>query len=684
MLKKIFSKKISDNRNKRKYIRISTVLPVEFFITDIDNKKLTPWLQGFTCDIGKGGIRLSVNDLWSGFWKKARGDNVQFFLKINFPFKRKPIFLKTKVTWFKKEDLGDFRQYIIGLEFLEKNSKEESFLFRYASAKRNIPITVSVFIIIIIIFTFSLNRKANILVQKNRKLVNDYVAMISEEHHLKQILDSDTQDNLFLKNRRDDVETKIDELYSKICKQKEEYKDLPEIESLRLGKDQGSNGKKKIVLLEIELEALKRENDFLKLRQEKEKTSKQQIQTKMDDLEKIRLSSSSQIIEGMYSWIKNRQDLLRGLILSYEGDQNLEKVCFTYDQALGAIIFLVQGDKLRAKKVLDFYLNKIDKGEDIYNAYLTNGDVFEYVVHAGPCAWIGIAALDYVKKTKDKKYLRVAKKVSGFLFSMMDSEGGIRGGEKDLWYSTEHNLDAYAFFDLFYRLTGKNSYNKAALKIKDWIARYAYTSYGPPVKRGKGDPTIATDTYSWSITALGPKMLYSLDMNPEIILEFGVKNCEVSTNFKRKQGDVVLTGFDFAKVKNMSRGGVVSGEWTSQMILAFEVMADCLKNKDSLKSEIYMQKAVFYFSELQKMLITSLSKSGREDPCLPYASVPFADTGHGWRTPKGNTTGSLAATAYFLLAYYGYNPLKAEFLDLSLKKYYEQELRKFSDNSITN
>ena len=92
------------------------------------------------------------------------------------------------------------------------------------------------------------------------------------------------------------------------------------------------------------------------------------------------------------------------------------------------------------------------------------------------------------------------------------------------------------------------------------------------------------------------------------------------------------------------------------------------KDRNPDKSKGYLEKAFFYFNELQKMLITSPSRAGREDPCLPYASSPFVDTGHGWRTPKGDRTGSLASTAYFLLAYYGYNPLKGEFLDLSLRK----------------
>jgi hypothetical protein len=44
--------------------------------------------------------------------------------------------------------------------------------------------------------------------------------------------------------------------------------------------------------------------------------------------------------------------------------------------------------------------------------------------------------------------------------------------------------------------------------------------------------------------------------------------------------------------------------------------------------------------------------------CLPYATQDFVDTGHGWTTPKGNSTGSLSGTTYALFACYNYNPLE--------------------------
>jgi len=655
--------------DKRRYIRISTVLPIEFFVFDANGKKFTPWLQGFTQDIGKGGICLLMNDLWWGLAERLKQKDIQLFLKINLPLKHSPMCLTARASWVRKQRLKDFNRYIIGLKFLKANNKEANSLFRYALVKKSTPIAIGTIMAVLVFFSLSLFWRMDSLARKNRKLVSDYVSILEKRSSLEEVLKEGLGEEEFLKQRQSNLKLAIESLDKEVILWQDKYDALVvSSNSSTTSSEEALSFKKKLAVLELELASLSRENDFLKTKEKESKASASKIQETVESLQREEAKSSQKIIKGMYSWIKNRQDLRRGLVLSYEGDNSLERVCFTYDQSLAAIVLLISGDKLRAEKILDFYLKKINQGQDIYNAYFTQGDVFEYVLHSGPNAWLGLAALCYTKETGDKKYLPIVKKVSNFLLAMMDGEGGVRGGPDASWYSTEHNLDVFAFFKLFYEVAGERRYLNAAESIKKWISRYSYTDYGPLIKRGKGDSTIATDTYAWSITALGPEDLLSLKMNPESILKFAVEHCEVGVKFKRKKGEVILRGFDFAKVKNAPRGGVVSGEWTSQMILALEVMADYFKDKDPNKSKEYLAKAFFYFNELQKMLITSPSRVGREDPCLPYASSPFVDTGHGWRTPRGSRTGSLASTAYFLLAYHGYNPLKGEFLDLSLSR----------------
>jgi hypothetical protein len=178
--------------------------------------------------------------------------------------------------------------------------------------------------------------------------------------------------------------------------------------------------------------------------------------------------------------------------------------------------------------------------------------------------------------------------------------------------------------------------------------------------RGKGDSTIATDTYAWSIAAIGPEKLESLGMNPDRIIEFAENNCSVEVDYYRPEGIVVkVKGFDFAPLRHVARGGVVSSEWTAQMVLSFRIMADyCYQKGMVAKARSYERKADEYLSSLGNMVISSPSPSGQGESCLPYATLDFVDTGHGWMTPKGKTTGSVSGTAYTIFAYYKFNPLE--------------------------
>lgn len=643
-------------------------MPVEFCIIDEQNKQITPWLQGFTHDIGKGGLCLLINDLWWGFWDKLKNKDSKLLLHINIPFKKQIITATAKVIWTSQEKQKDFYRYVIGIQLFAKDEDIKN-LFSYALFHKFTPLALKGSIAALIIFSAAFFLRAHMLTAENRSLVKNYVNILNRSSSLKQFIDEGEKKNTSFDENQKKIIEKISLLEAKLKGYtEEETNDVSFI-------------KEKINSTEKEIEILRKEGNFLKTKQKEYNEASLDLRREFNDLEREKIRAADKVIKGIYSWIRNRQDLVSGLVLSYEGDENLKKISFTYDQALAAITFVILNDRERAEKIFDFYLKKVNKGENIFNAYYTQGDCAEYVAHSGPNAWLGLAVLDYYKETKNKKYLPIAEKVSDFLLKMMDEEGGIKGGPTVEWYSTEHNLDAFAFFKSFYEVTKDEKYLKAAEKIKNWISRYAYTSYGPPVNRGKGDSTIATDTYAWSVTAFGVDELLALNMNPERILEFAVDNCGVATNFKHKEREISVKGFDFAKYRNCARGGVVSCEWTAQMVLSFEIMADYYQLKNPDKSREYLSKSVFYSNELQKMLITSPSKIGIEDPCLPYASSADIDTGHGWRTPNGDRTGSLSSSAYFLIAYLGYNPLKGEFLNLSLKKLYETEPDKFASKT---
>jgi hypothetical protein len=213
---------------------------------------------------------------------------------------------------------------------------------------------------------------------------------------------------------------------------------------------------------------------------------------------------------------------------------------------------------------------------------------------------------------------------------------------------------------MLYQLTRETAYQDRADELLAWLNKNAYSNMGNPlIKRAKGDSTIATDTYAWSISAIGAGKLKEIGMDPDNIMDFAIANCSVSVDYKRPEGYLVrVKGFDFAKATNEARGGVVSCEWSAQMILALKLMSRYHEQAgDEEKKQDYQHLANDYLSELSKMVITSPSPVGQGEFCLPYSSHEFVDTGHGWRTPRGNRTGSVAATAYAIFAIEGFDPL---------------------------
>jgi hypothetical protein len=212
---------------------------------------------------------------------------------------------------------------------------------------------------------------------------------------------------------------------------------------------------------------------------------------------------------------------------------------------------------------------------------------------------------------------------------------------------------------MLYEITKNKKYSTAAENALNWLKKFSFSNSTLPVNRGKGDSTIATDTYAWSIASLGPELLKSIGMDPDKIIEFAEENCLVNVDYKNAEEKITaVKGFDFAKGQHLARGGVISCEWTAQMVLTYRIMADFYKkSQDAVTERKYRDKARMFLSELDKLIICSPSAVGQGEGCLPYASSEFVDTGHGWMTPKGKQTGSLSSTAYAFFAYIGFNPL---------------------------
>ncbi len=629
----------------RKYLRLDTVFPVQFRLESSDGKTFfSGWLQGFTNNISRGGICLFVNNLDPEFLKLIKEKKSKLSLEIDIPISRKPVPALACVVWI-RENITDKCRYLIGLNYEHISAKQNRKLMRYAWLKK-LFIPVSLLAIAILALVLGFNSYLNFTLTRGNKLLVERLSSVLKDSNLaKQKIEEITMQRQSFQEKLKSLEERIKSV--ELQKAQTEAGNLSQIK--KLNESIAALAVEKLALEKKLTDALQTENIAVK--------ELSRIDEKKIVLEKVNFDK-------MYQWLKVHQNNRTGLAMSFEGDKDTANWSFTYDSALLVHAYTYFQDFDRAKKILDFFAHDAKRENSWFlNAYyVDDGAPAEFTTHSGPNIWLGLAIMQYSQASQDKSYLGLAENIAKVIINLQNSDidGGIRGGPQTSWYSTEHNLDAYAFFNMLAATTGKKIYSQAAQKTINWLLAHTYDRNDLPVKRGKGDSTIATDTYAWSIASIGPQKLQELGMDPDKILEFVEENCSVEADFIRPNSESVkIKGFDFAPQLHLARGGIVSSEWTAQMIVSYKIMSDFYAKKlDPAKAHNYREKAEMYLHELSKMIISSASASGQGQGCLPYATVDHVDTGHGWMTPQGSHTGSVSGTAYTLFAYYGFNPLE--------------------------
>lgn len=616
-------KKFEEDPDRRNYIRLKSVFPIEFSIVRLQGDLPgIDWEQGYTQNVSKGGICLETSHVSESTLRYLEKEHIFLEIRLLMPLHRDPIRAVTQVAWFRKDSDTNPPHYLVGLEFRSIAKYNIKRLMSHAqwfriSSKTAILAAMLLFMTLIATGLYSYRLK-----ETNKDIINRFITQ--------QEAETSAADNL------EDI-FKEQKIIAGQISQAEQTK--------------GQTGE----LEQKYKELVKRE---------------ERIADQVSLLEKRKSGLQQIVVEKMISWMTNRQSQTTGLVLSFEGPvDEISSWAFIYDQALAVNVFLLSDHIKEAQAALKFFNNNIAKDFTGFNNayYYDSGDVAEYTVHAGPNIWVGLAAMQYINKTNDDYFLPLAETIADWLIKLQDrdSQGGIKGGPNFTWFSTEHNLDAYAFFGILYRKTNKKIYKTAQEKVLNWLSKFAMIPHGkdyssPPINRGRGDSTIATDTFAWSLAAIGPEKLKQMQMDPEAIMDFAEENCSVVVEYQRPSGVTTnVRGFDFSKYSHMPRGGLVSPEWTAQMIVSYQILSSYFeKSDDDFRSKYYREKSKNYIRELSKLIISSPSPTGQGEGCLPYSTLAEVDTGHGWNTPKGDRTCSIAGTAYTVMAMKGFNPLK--------------------------
>ena len=121
---------------------------------------------------------------------------------------------------------------------------------------------------------------------------------------------------------------------------------------------------------------------------------------------------------------------------------------WTYDSAMTAAAFSVYGATSEAQQLLDQLAALEHTDGSIEVAFNVTDGTAESLFRSGTIASVGLAGSLYDERTHTTRYLAMEQRAATYLLSLQGSNGLVRGGPDVAWYSTQHNLLAYAFLNL--------------------------------------------------------------------------------------------------------------------------------------------------------------------------------------------------------------------------------------------
>lgn len=218
--------------------------------------------------------------------------------------------------------------------------------------------------------------------------------------------------------------------------------------------------------------------------------------------------------QGSIEWLESQNDPLatgiqpvagrEGLMVSYTvppGDplSFLTGRSFTYDNAVGAVAFVLQNRPDSAREVLLALQRLITSRGSIGFSYQVDSGWFDSRARTGTLAWVGYAMAFYQRRTGDRTFQSSAESIAGYLKGLQLSSGSLKGGPDVNWVSTEHNVDAYFFYRELYRVTGKKTYQTTANRIKTSLLNNHWVRTGSTghFLQGINDSAAALDANSW-------------------------------------------------------------------------------------------------------------------------------------------------------------------------------------------
>ena len=324
----------------------------------------------------------------------------------------------------------------------------------------------------------------------------------------------------------------------------------------------------------------------------------------------------------VYSWFTSQQ-LTNGLVESVENGNSVS----LYDNALAAMVFMLNDENARAEKIFDFFNTQIDaelkNGVGGFSQFRTKNGTPNNHRWMGDNAWLLIALNNYKARTGNTQYDPLALEIKDWLISLQDTDGGLFAG-----YNTDGSLMNFkvteGMIDAFNAIDGYTSFHQNLLiylKNDRWS-------------------TNDKNLLSWPTN---PPYLYAMDLHSwgyMIFNDYPVTALSTAQRYLNTQtADVsgqTVTGYCFDDDKD-----VVWLEGTGQMALAFD-LANNIKERD------------YYLAEMEKILIQSSLHTRTAG--FPYASNKGTTYGDALLWDGASDKIAVSGGAWYLFAKEGFNP----------------------------
>ncbi|MEJ2322142.1 MAG: hypothetical protein P8Z31_07335, partial [Gammaproteobacteria bacterium] len=254
------------------------------------------------------------------------------------------------------------------------------------------------------------------------------------------------------------------------------------------------------------------------------------VSTKLGVLERIDLFLGQQMDQFSVSGPRYVQTYRLPGVIHYGEQENMFHRADTYDTSVAAIYFTLRDDLQRACDLVDGLCTALEHDPvgggrivaatkataiiDRENSYATSlfhpdGGTRDI----GNMCWAGIALTRLYARVQCPRYLYNAMLIGQWIIdncSVDDGWQGFSGGEdswgnKRLWRSVEHNVDAYALFLNLHALTQDAGWLDAAHRAKNLVIAcrlpdgYYVTGTGEDQSLNAG--VVPTDTQSWTALA---------------------------------------------------------------------------------------------------------------------------------------------------------------------------------------